>query len=112
MASAEISVELVWSPRRGDVRRCVLSLPLGATIESALRGCGEFGASNELPLEQLRIGVWGRQQALHHALRDRDRIEVYRALTVDPKEARRQRYRATGTRIVSRHRPLGGKTTR
>jgi putative ubiquitin-RnfH superfamily antitoxin RatB of RatAB toxin-antitoxin module len=31
---------------------------------------------------------------LSDPVRDRDRVEVYRALTVDPKEARRQRYRA------------------
>jgi len=37
-------------------------------------------------------------------------VEVYRPLSVDPKEARRLRYRATGRRIVSRHRPLSGKT--
>ena len=34
-----------------------------------------------------------------------DRIEVYRPLTVDPKEARRLRYEKRGERIVSRHRP-------
>jgi putative ubiquitin-RnfH superfamily antitoxin RatB of RatAB toxin-antitoxin module len=27
-------------------------------------------------------------------LRDRDRVELYRALTVDPKESRRKRYRS------------------
>jgi putative ubiquitin-RnfH superfamily antitoxin RatB of RatAB toxin-antitoxin module len=49
---------------------------------------------------------------LETILRDRDRIEVYRPLTVDPKEARRLRYRASGERIVSRHRPLAGKSSR
>ena len=39
------------------------------------------------------VGVWGRKQALRDALRDRDRVEVYRPLKVDPKEARRLRYR-------------------
>ena len=38
-----------------------------------------------------------------------DRVEVYRPLTVDPKEARRQRFQAAGSRIVTRHRPLGRK---
>ena len=57
-----------------------------------------------------KIGVWGRLRPLDTPLRARDRIEVYRPLTVDPKEARRQRYKDRGQRIISRHRPLGGKT--
>jgi uncharacterized protein len=112
MAPAEaIRVELVWSPRAGDVRHCWLSLPQACTVEQALRGCAEF--ADQLPrLVELRIGVWGRVRSLGTVLRERDRIEVYRPLTVDPKEARRQRYRAAGERIVSRHRPLAGKTSR
>jgi hypothetical protein len=41
------------------------------------------------------IGVWGRKQPLDAALRDRDRVELYRPLQVDPKEARRLRYKRT-----------------
>jgi putative ubiquitin-RnfH superfamily antitoxin RatB of RatAB toxin-antitoxin module len=36
---------------------------------------------------------------LDHVLRDRDRIELYRGLKVDPKEARRLRYRAAGEKV-------------
>jgi hypothetical protein len=60
----------------------------------------------------LKVGVWGRLRPLDACLRERDRIEVYRPLTVDPKEARRLRYRNRGERIVSRHRPLAGKTSK
>ena len=103
-------VELVWSPTQGDVRHAWLELDEGVSIEQALRGCAEF--AEQLPsLSQLKIGVWGRVRPLDTPLRDRDRIEVYRPLTVDPMEARRQRYKAKGERIVSRHRPLGGKTS-
>ena len=35
---------------------------------------------------------------LDHPIREGDRVEVYRPLRVDPKEARRQRYRKTGTK--------------
>lgn len=103
MANA-IRVELVWSPAAGDVQHRWLTVEEGATIESALRGCADFGQ----PLDQLRIGIWGRVRPLDTPLRDRDRIEVYRPLTVDPKEARRLRYAKRGERIVSRHRPKAG----
>ena len=109
MGAAQLTVELVWSPQAGDVRHEHLLLQQGCTIEQALRSCPAF--AEQLPrLAELKIGIWGRLKGLGTVLRERDRIEVYRPLTVDPKEARRQRYRAAGERIVSRHRPLAGKT--
>lgn len=103
-------VELVWSPRAGDVQHRWLEVEEGATVASVLQGCGDFMAAQSQPLEQLRVGIWGRVRPLDAALRERDRIEVYRPLTVDPKEARRQRYAKRGERIVSRHRPKAGIT--
>ena len=90
------------------MRHAWLEVEEGASIEQALRGCAAF--ADQLPrLTELKIGIWGRVRPLDTPLRESDRIEVYRDLTVDPKEARRQRYRAKGERIVSRHRPLAGK---
>ena len=106
-----LSVELVWSPQAGDVRHVLLRVAPGCTVEQALRGCPEFAA--QLPrLAELAIGIWGRMRPLDTVLREHDRIELYRPLTVDPKEARRRRYRDRGERIVSRHRPLAGKSSR
>ena len=102
-------IELVWSPAAGDVQHRWLELPERASMESALRGCADFMAAQSGALEDLRIGIWGRIRPLSTLLRERDRIEVYRPLTVDPKEARRQRYAKRGERIVSRHRPQAGK---
>lgn len=98
-------VELVWSPQAGDVQQRWLDVEEGATLESALRGCADFMAAQHQTLAELRIGIWGRVRPLETPLRERDRIEVYRPLTVDPKEARRLRYAKRGQRIVSRHRP-------
>lgn len=98
-------VELVWSPVAGDVQHRCLEVEEGATLASALQACADFMAAQSQPLEQLRIGIWGRLRPLQTPLRERDRIEVYRPLTVDPKEARRLRYAKRGQPIVSRHRP-------
>ncbi|MCV2369333.1 RnfH family protein [Roseateles oligotrophus] len=104
----DIQVELVWSPQAGDVRQRLLTVAAGASIEQALRACPDF--ADQLPrLGVLKIGVWGRLQPLCTPLRERDRIEVYRPLTVDPKESRRLRFRKGSARVASRHRPLGGK---
>ncbi|MCF8203763.1 MAG: RnfH family protein [Methylotenera sp.] len=102
-------VELVWSPAAGDVQHRWLELPEGATLGAALAGCSDFMVAQTRALDTLRVGIWGRPRPLDTPLRERDRIEVYRPLTVDPKEARRLRYAKRGERIVSRHRPLAGK---
>ncbi|MFG6466072.1 RnfH family protein [Roseateles sp. BYS87W] len=102
-------VELVWSPCAGDVQHRWLDVEAGATLISALQGCADFMTSNVQPMADLHIGIWGRVRPLDTPLRERDRIEVYRPLTVDPKEARRLRYAKRGERIVSRHRPMGAR---
>jgi putative ubiquitin-RnfH superfamily antitoxin RatB of RatAB toxin-antitoxin module len=40
------------------------------------------------------VAIWGRRVGLHQPIRDGDRVELCRALTVDPKQARRLRYKA------------------
>lgn len=92
----------------GTVKHRWLSAEPGSSLESVLRQCPDFMADQEQPLESLRLGIWGRVRPLSTPLRDRDRIEAYRPLTVDPKEARRQRHARRGGRIVSRHRPKAG----
>jgi uncharacterized protein len=88
-----LRVEVVYSdgPRstwcwRGE-------LPAGASLEDALRASGLLQVHRDIDLARCAVGVWGRKRALTDALRDRDRVEVYRPLKVDPKEARRLRYR-------------------
>lgn len=94
MAPAErISVEVVHSPAPRTVQRMQVSLDAGATVEDALRATGWFTTD---PVG-LSLGIWGRKTDPTAVVRDQDRVEVYRGLIVDPKEARRQRYRAQGT---------------
>ena len=93
-----------------EVREVDLTLPAGATVKDALRQTGWLGA-DEAAWEGLSVGVWGRKCALEHVLRDRDRVEIYRLLTVDPKVARRERFQRQGARaagLFNRRRP-GGK---
>jgi len=54
------------------------------------------------------VGVWGRRGSLDQTLRPDDRVEVYRPLTVDPKQARRARFREQGARsagLFAKRRP-------
>jgi putative ubiquitin-RnfH superfamily antitoxin RatB of RatAB toxin-antitoxin module len=96
MASAEadlIGVEVVYCPSAGpgDCDRVSVSLPAGATLAQALAASGVLSRHGLVP-EGLRVGVWSKLRALDTVLVERDRVEIYRPLKVDPKEARRQRY--------------------
>lgn len=90
--AALLDIEVVYSPGPGVVQQARLQLPAGASVEDALQGSGFLGASPELVGNALVVGVWGKLRGLSDSLRDQDRVEIYRPLKVDPKEARRQRY--------------------
>jgi len=75
-------VEVIYALRaRQRVRR--LELPKGATVRDALRAA-------RLPVGRA-AGIFGRVAEPGARLRDGDRVEIYRALRADPKEARRRR---------------------
>jgi putative ubiquitin-RnfH superfamily antitoxin RatB of RatAB toxin-antitoxin module len=94
MASADptLRIELAHSPAPRQVQSLTLELPAGSTLADALATSGWI-EQHGWATDSLRCGVWGRVLPLDHALRDGDRVEVYRPLTVDPKEARRLRYK-------------------
>jgi putative ubiquitin-RnfH superfamily antitoxin RatB of RatAB toxin-antitoxin module len=85
-------VSVVYAQRSGQVDEVSLSLTHGSTVADAVRESGLQERHPELVLATMPIGVWGSLRELGDLLRDRDRVEVYRPLLVDPKEARRLRY--------------------
>jgi uncharacterized protein len=93
-APAGLRIEVVYSPAAREIVQVELRLPVGATVGQALRESGLLERYTLPVAEQLSVGVWGKRRALTDVLRDNDRVEIYRPLLVDPKEARRQRYRA------------------
>jgi len=98
MASAELRVEVAYSPSAGQVTLWTLAMPAGSTVGDALARSGLFEAHPELQVQALSVGTWGATRTLADLLRDKDRVEVYRSLRVDPKEARRQRHRSRKSR--------------
>jgi putative ubiquitin-RnfH superfamily antitoxin RatB of RatAB toxin-antitoxin module len=97
MAPAEaLRVSVVYSPQARVVDEIDVKLPAGSTLVDAVRASGIVERHPGLDISQSKIGIWGRVQPLETVLRDRDRIEIYRPLRVDPKEARRLRYRKVG----------------
>jgi putative ubiquitin-RnfH superfamily antitoxin RatB of RatAB toxin-antitoxin module len=88
-----LRVSVAYSPAAGQVEDTELSLPASATVRDAILASGVLQRYPALAADALKVGVWGQLRVMDDALRDRDRVEIYRPLQVDPKEARRQRYR-------------------
>ncbi len=98
MALAEVQVLLLRSLAAGLVDQLTLRLPAGSTAVQALTLAG-------WDCEGVSLGIWGRKVGPDAVLREGDRLELYRPLTVDPMQARHRRHALQGRRIVSRHRP-------
>ena len=93
-----LRLTVVYSPAPREVRQWELELPAGTTVLQALQASGIASEFPGLKLSGETVGVWGRKADLHERLRNADRIEVYRPLRVDPKVARRERFRSQGAR--------------
>ena len=93
-----IEVSLVYSPAPRIVWEKNLTLAEGSTVREAVRASGLIEAFPDMELQAIAVGVWGRKRPLNHALGDQDRIEIYRALKVDPKVARRERFVSQGVK--------------
>jgi len=102
MADAVLNVTVVYSPAPREVREWAVQLPAGSSVADAVAASGLHAEFPSLDLDALGVGVgvWGRKAAPRQALRDRDRVEVYRPLKVDPKAARRERFRKQGSRAA------------
>ena len=93
-----VRVEVVYCPVPGpseQVDLTALTLEEGATVQDALQHSGVLQRQG-LDIATVDVGLWFKACALQQQLRDQDQVQVYRPLKVDPKEARRQRYRKRG----------------
>jgi len=88
------TVQVVIAIDRGarQVEEHAHSLPVGALLGDVLHAAGVSAAED--------AGIWGRMKPLDTPLRDGDRVEVYRPLRVDPKTARRERFKTQGARAT------------
>ena len=97
--AALLKLSVAYSPRAGEVDCVDLQLPAGTTLVEALRASGVLERHRDIELATAKAGIWGKLAALDTPLRDGDRVELYRPLAVDPKEARRLRYRSHRERV-------------
>jgi putative ubiquitin-RnfH superfamily antitoxin RatB of RatAB toxin-antitoxin module len=102
MAAGDLRVEVMYAAAPHDVRCASLELQVGAVLADALRASGLLAGLSAEAADALKPGIWGQAASLDTRLRDGDRVELTRGLLVDPKEARRQRYRRDGVKRKSK----------
>lgn len=85
-----IHVEVAYALRQ---RQALVAVEIAedATIEGAIRRSGILEDFPEIDLKRAKVGIFGRPAALKERMRDGDRVEIYRPLIAEPKEARRRK---------------------
>lgn len=85
-----IQVEIAYALRREQVL-LHLEVENGATARGAVERSGILKRFREIDLARAALGIFGKVVPPDTRLRDGDRVEIYRPLIADPKDARRQR---------------------
>ena len=88
--SDSITIEVVYAlPNEQTLLKQVVSA--GTTVADAIQASGILQKYPQIDLSASKLGIFGKLVKGDTALRDRDRIEIYRPLIADPKEVRRKR---------------------
>ena len=91
MAGAELLRVEVAYVGEGGGSRCVLEVPRGTTVRGAIERSRVLESYPEIDLGRNAVGIFGVRHELDDLVGDGARVEIYRALLRDPKEARRRR---------------------
>ena len=90
MANDMIRIEVAYAK---PGRQLILALEVepGITAKEAVMRSGILDEFPEIDIETAKLGVFGKAVAANTTLNPLDRVEIYRPLIADPKEARRRR---------------------
>lgn len=67
----------------------VVEVPDGSTVGETIENSRLARQFPEIDMGDLQAGVWGRPVERDHIVREGDRVELYRSLEMDPRDARR-----------------------
>ena len=90
MDEALIEVEVAYATPEQQVI-VALKMPEGASVEQAIHASGLLNRFPEITWAEIKVGIFGSVCKLDQTVKQTDRVEIYRPLIHDPKEARRQR---------------------
>ena len=88
-----LAVELVLATAERQVL-LALDVAVGASVADVIARSDIGSQFPELPLDEMPVGIWGRPVSRDSLVGHGDRVELYRPLEIDPREARRRRAHA------------------
>jgi putative ubiquitin-RnfH superfamily antitoxin RatB of RatAB toxin-antitoxin module len=90
VSNGPLRIEIAYAePQRAIIK--TLWLPAGSRVADALRLAALDPDFSGIDLANSPLGIFGRPTRADQALKEGDRLEIYRPLTTDPKLARRTR---------------------
>ncbi|WP_100638148.1 RnfH family protein [Marinobacter salexigens] len=92
-----LRVEVAYA--RPDKQQIVpVQVPEGSTAIDAVKLSGITGIFPEIDVDSIDMGIFGKviKKPAEHQLREGDRVELYRPLQIDPKQARLNRAKKKG----------------
>lgn len=85
-----IAVEVVYALPDNQILKH-LDVPEGTTVAQAITLSDITTQFPEIDLAKNKFGIFGKLAKSETILRHQDRVEIYRPLIIDPKDARRKR---------------------
>lgn len=85
-----LQIEVIYALPKEQKLYC-LAVEQGTTIEQAIKLSGILNDYPEIDLAENKVGLFSKVSKLSDPLNNFDRIEIYRPLVIDPKEARKKR---------------------
>lgn len=90
MEAETLNIEVCYASDAVQFLRA-LRVPAGTTIEQAITLSGVLQEVPAIDLTVMQVGLYAKKKTLDTVLREHDRVEIYRPLIADPKNARRRR---------------------
>lgn len=88
--SDTIQIEIAYANEHSQMIKTLL-VPATCTVEQAIQASNILAEFPEINLAINQVGVFGKKASLTSLVKLADRIEIYRPLKIDPKQARRKR---------------------
>jgi putative ubiquitin-RnfH superfamily antitoxin RatB of RatAB toxin-antitoxin module len=95
MAAETFNIEVCYASDAVQFLRA-LRVPAGTTIGQAIAISGVLQEAPEVDLSTMQVGIYAKKKTLDTVLREHDRVEIYRPLIADPKNARRRKVSKAG----------------
>jgi putative ubiquitin-RnfH superfamily antitoxin RatB of RatAB toxin-antitoxin module len=90
MMPNEILIEIAYALPEEQVIISI-KVPTISNVQQAIEKSGIQKKFPSIDLSKNKVGIFGKKTTLDQPLNNRDRIEIYRPLILDPKEMRRKR---------------------